>query len=83
MGTPSVSGADEGGGFLGPKLHAPRRAPVLAVVSDQIEQRLVESDVMAHPFRLEPLVSQNLIPFSEKFPVDGRLLNEFAGTHGN
>ena len=45
-----------------------------AVVDDPVGQRLLEADVVADLFRLDPLVPENFLALRLEFAVEGRVL---------
>jgi hypothetical protein len=53
---------------------AARGAPAVAVLADPVEQGAFETDVVAEPLGLEPLVLQDLLPLGQEFLVEAGLL---------
>lgn len=49
-------------------------SPGIAVFADPVQQSAFETDVISQPLRLDPLVSENLLPLSEKLLVKAGLL---------
>ncbi len=47
--------------------------------SDPIEQGALETDVVAEPLGLQPLVSEDFLPLSQELLVEAGLFDEFAG----
>lgn len=52
------------------------------MLADPIEQGAFETDVVAEPLGLDPLVLQDLLPLGEKFLVEVRLFDELLAAFG-
>ena len=63
-------------------LLTPSGTPALTMFSDPIEQCAFEPDIITEPFRLEPLVLQDLFPLGEKFLIQTGLFHKLPGRRG-
>ena len=80
---PVDGGRREGRGGAGGGMVMPTGgAPTFAVLADPVEQRALETDVVAEPFGLEPLVFQDLLPLRQEFLIKAGLFDELAGGRG-
>ena len=59
-------------------LAPPCRAPVWAMMHNPIHERLLEADIPASLFRLEPLVAQDFLAFSAQFAIESRACEQIA-----
>lgn len=48
------------------------------MLHDPVQERLFEANVVASLFAFDPLVTEDLFPFCEKFLVQKGLANEFG-----
>ena len=53
--------------------------PAFPVLSNPVEQRALEADVVSEPLRLNPLVLQNLFTLGEKFLIQAGLFHKLSG----
>ena len=47
--------------------------------TNPVEQGAFETDIVAEPFRLDPFVPEDFLPFRQEFLIETRLLHEFTG----
>jgi hypothetical protein len=53
-----------------------RDAPAIAVLANPVQQRSLEADVVAKPFRFQPFVTQDFLALRQKFLIQRRPLHE-------
>jgi hypothetical protein len=52
------------------------------VLTDPVEKRALEADVVTESLRLYPFVAKDLLPLGEKLLIKARLLYEVPGRFG-
>ena len=56
--------------------------PAGAVLDDPVKEGLLEADVVTHLFALNPFMTQDFLPLSEKLLIQSRLLEVIGSWNG-
>src|SRR5436190_18825369 len=60
----------------------PLGAPLGAMFDNPVKKRLLETDIVARLFALNPLMPEDFLPLGKELLIEERLLNEVCGFFG-